>query len=338
MCIAIGESNDWESNVVIWVLTTRYYSLFLHTYMEPKKILVVYFTQSGQMLTIAQKFCESFAADPQYDISYEELKPLQPYPFPWSAFSFFNGFPEAFYQKPVALQPFSDKLNDKYDLILLAYQPWFLTPSPVFSTFLQSDAGKAVLKDTKVVTLIGCRNMWLGAQEKVKKRLKDAGSKLVANVALVDKSNNIASMVTILRWMLWGKKDKFWIFPPAGVGEADVNASAGYGQIVKSALESNKWDNVQQKLNDNGAVEILPDLVMMESRGQRAFGIWSRFIGAAPPGSLSRAIRVYVFMILLPTAIVVLSPLLAIASFLMLTLKKDQLMREVNYFKTNELR
>jgi hypothetical protein len=138
--------------------------------------------------------------------------------------------------------------------------------------------------------------------------------------------------------MLWGKKEKFWVFPAAGVSEDDVNATVQYGQIIKDALENNLWDGMQQKLNDKGAVEILPDLVMMESRGQRAFGIWSKFIGGAPIGSFSRKLRVYIFMILLPTAIFILSPLLAILSFLMLTLKKDELMRDVNYFKTNGLR
>ena len=43
-------------------------------------------------------------------------------------------------------------------------------------------------------------------------------------------------------------------------------------------------------------------------------------------------------MFLLPTAIVVLSPLLALMSFLVLNLKKDKLMNDVSYFKTNELR
>jgi len=306
--------------------------------MERKKVLVVYFTQSGQMLTIAKKFCEPFAADPNYSVDYEELKPLNPYPFPWSAFTFFNGFPEAFYEKPVELQPFSNKLNERYDLIILAYQPWFLTPAPVFSTFLQSEVGKKLLNGTKVVTLIGCRNMWLGAQEKVKKRLHTAGSNLIANIALVDKSPNVVSMITILRWMLWGKKEKFWIFPAAGVAEADVNYTAEYGGTVKKALETNALDLLQQQLSDKGAVDIVPELVLMESRGQRAFGIWSGFIGGAPIGSLSRKIRVYIFMFLLPTAIVILSPLLALISALALRFKKEELVRDVNYFKTNGLR
>lgn len=301
-------------------------------------MLVVYFTQSGQMLTIAQKFCEPFAADPNYSVDYEELKPMHPYPFPWSAFTFFNGFPEVFYEKPVELQPFSSKLNERYDLVILAYQPWFLTPSPVFSTFLQSETGKRLLNGTKVVTLIGCRNMWLGAQEKVKKRLVSAGSALIANIALVDKSPNVVSMITILRWMLWGKKEKFWVFPAAGVAETDVNHTVNYGTMVKDALQTNDLEALQQKLSENGAVDIVPELVLMESRGQRAFGIWSRFIGGAPIGSLSRKIRVYVFMFLLPTAIVVLSPLLALISALALRFKKEQLVRDVNYFKTNGLR
>jgi hypothetical protein len=305
--------------------------------MDTKKILVVYFTQSGQMRSIGERFCASFAADSSYRVAYEELKPARAFPFPWTAFSFFNAFPEVFKEQPIALQPYSERLKEKYDLVVLAYQPWFLTPSPVASTFLQSAEGKALLKGTKVVTIIGCRNMWLGAQEKVKKRLREAGATLVANIALVDKSPNVVSLVTILRWMLWGRKEKFWVFPAAGVSDADVERSASYGGLVKEALEKNDWTGLQQRLNDDGAVEIVPELVLMESRGQRAFGIWSRFIGAAPVGTLSRGIRVYVFMILLPTAVLILSPLLALISALMLSLRRDELMKKVAYFKMNEL-
>jgi hypothetical protein len=305
--------------------------------MDPKKILVVYFTQSGQMRRIAEKLCRPFASDRSYTVAYEELKPAQPFPFPWTAFSFFNGFPEVFYERPIALQPFSDKVDGKYDLVILAYQPWFLTPSPVMSSFLQSPEAKILFQGTRVVTIIGCRNMWLGAQEKVKKRLKSLGATLVANIALVDKSPNVVSLVTILRWMLWGRKEKFWVFPAAGVSDADVERSVVYGQTIKSALETGGWSDVQQRLNEAGAIEILPDLVMMESRGQRAFGIWSRFIGGAPVGSSSRKIRVYLFMFLLPAAIIILSPLLLIVSALTLKLRKDELVRQVNYFKMNEL-
>jgi flavodoxin len=306
--------------------------------MKQQRILVVYFTQSGQMRTIAERFCAPFAGDADSSVAYEELKLAQPFPFPWSAFTFFNAFPETFFEKPVALQALSDKVNDDYDLVVLAYQPWFLTPSPAMSSFLQKEEAKKLLTNKKVVTLIGCRNMWLGAQEKVKKRLVAVGAELVANVALVDRSPNVVSVVTILRWMLKGKKDPFWGFPAAGVSDADLDKCTEYGKMVQKRLSSDQWEGLQEELNAQGAVEIVPELVLMEQRGQRAFGIWSKFIGAAPIGSLSRSLRVYIYMTLLPTAVFILSPLLAIISWLLLKLKNDELVAEVKYFKQNKLR
>ena len=306
--------------------------------MDTKKVLVVYYSQSGQMKDIADRFCAPFTADRSYTVDYEQLRPVTGFPFPWSAFTFFNAFPETFKEQPIALQPFSEKIQGDYDLIVLAYQPWFLTPSPVISSFLQTPEAKMLLANKKIVTLIGCRNMWLGAQEKVKKRLHAFGAKVVANIALVDKSPNVVSVITILRWLLWGKKEKFWIFPAAGVSEADVAMCETYGAMTKAALEQDELDHLQSALNDKGAIEIVPELVLMERRGQRSFSIWSGFVGGKPIGSLARNLRVRLFMFLLPTAVFILSPLLMILSFLMLRLRKDELMEDVRYFKSNELR
>lgn len=65
-----------------------------------------------------------------------------------------------------------------------------------------------MLKDTPVITLIGCRNMWLMAQEKVKKLLAESEAKLIGNVVKVDQSNDWASFITTPLWMLTGKKKK----------------------------------------------------------------------------------------------------------------------------------
>ena len=306
--------------------------------MENPKVLVVYFTQSGQMQMIAQKFAAPFEADVAIAVSYEEIKLAQPFPFPWTAFKFFNAFPDVYFEKPKALEPFSMNVKGSYDLIVLAYQPWFLTPSPAMSSFLQTAEAKELLTGKKVVTLIGCRNMWLGAQEKVKKRIATAGGQLVANIALVDRAPNVVSLLTILRWMLWGKKEASGILPAAGVSEADMDKCSEYGAMVNNRLKSDNWTGLQESLNQNGAVEILPNLVLMEQRGQRAFGVWSKFIGGAPEGSLSRALRVYLYMTLLFTIAMLLSPILAIVSAILLWLKNDELMAEVNYFKKNELR
>jgi hypothetical protein len=302
------------------------------------RILVLYYTQSGQQRTILNSFVKSFeqAGD---QIHFEELKPLKPYPFPWSAFTFFNAFPETFFQQPLELQPFSEKINEEYDLIILGYQPWFLSPSRPINSFLQTEAAKKILKNKPVVTILGCRNMWLGAQEKVKKRLKDAEAKLVGHIALDDKSGNLTSLVTILRWMLWGKKEAFWFFPSAGVSQKDIDHTTQFGTIVKSALAINDFSDLQIDLNNEGAVNIRPSLVLMEKRGQRGFGIWSKFIaGGGAVDSTSRKIRVYTFMYVLPTAIVLLTPLLLISSKLMLLLLRKKLQQEIEYYKGINLR
>ena len=303
----------------------------------PSKILVLYYTQSGQMRQVAESFCTPFIADSRYTVVYEEIQASVPFPFPWSGYRFFDAFPETFHQKPISLAPFSQNIKGNYDLIVLAYQPWFLTPSPVISSFLQCDEARHLIGGKPVVTLIACRNMWLGAQEKVKQHLSRIDGNLIANIALVDKAPNVVSLMTITRWLLWGRKERSRWLPAAGVADADIARAVEYGQMVREAITTHNTDSLQQQLADSGAVDIVPELVLMEARGQRAFGIWARFIGSAPRGTVSRSIRLYIFMTLLPTAIVILSPLLALISYLMLKLNKEKLIAKVKYFKMNEL-
>ena len=78
---------------------------------------------------------------------------------------------------------------------------------------------------------------------------------------------------------------------------------------------------------------------MMERRGQKSFSIWSRFIASGGNvDSVGRKIRVYVFMVLLPTVIIILTPLLWILSAVTLVVKRKQLQDEVTYFKQTSLR
>lgn len=303
-----------------------------------KKILVLFFTQSGQQKRILQFLVKPFV-DGGHEVHFEEVKPVEKYPFPWSAYQFFNAFPETFTQQPLPLQPVSAKAFENYDLVILGYQPWFLTPSRPISSFLQSDEGRKILNDKKVVTIVGCRNMWLGAQEKVKRRFKELNANLIGHVVLIDRGGNLTSLITILRWMLTGKKEAFWFFPPAGVAENDIQHVTVFGNIIKSAFDSNDLSSLQGMLNQEGAIEIRPNLVLMERRGQKAFSVWSKFIASGGAvHSTNRKIRVYVFMYLLPTVIFILTPLLWIVSQTMLILKRKQLQQEIEYFKQTSLR
>lgn len=277
--------------------------------------------------------------DAGHEVTFEELKPLERFPFPWSAYEFFNAFPETFTQQPIPLQALTTNTHQEFDLVIVGYQPWFLTPSRPVSSFLQSQDGKRILKGRDVVTVLGCRNMWLGAQEKVKRRLLEADARLVGHMALVDRSGNLTSLITILRWMFTGNKNPFWFFPPAGVSEQDIQHAAVFGEHINAALQASNFDNLQDSLNSEGAIEIKPNLVLMEKRGQKAFSVWAKFVAmGGAVHSTGRKLRVYIFMYLLPTAIFILSPLLWLLSKIMLVVKRKQLDLEVSYYKQNSLR
>jgi hypothetical protein len=303
-----------------------------------KKVLIVYYTQSGQQLSILQSLAKPFVSA-GHTVHFEEIQPEEKFPFPWSAFQFFNAFPETFSQKPLALKPLSAKAFDGYDLVIIGYQPWFLTPSRPVSSFLQSDEAKTILQNKPVVTILGCRNMWLGAQEKVKQRLLDAKANLVGHIALADRSGNLTSLITILRWMFTGDRKPFWFFPQAGVSNQDVAHAAAFGKQINEHLTANDFTTLQSQLLQEGAIEIKPNLVLMERRGQKAFSVWSKFIASGGAlHSTGRKIRVYIFMYLLPTAIFFLSPLLWLLSKILLTVKRKELVLDVEYFKQNSLR
>lgn len=242
-----------------------------------KKVLVIYYTQSGQLKAIADRFLKPFY-EANASVEVVAIEPEKPFPFPWTSREFFDAMPESVLTSPAPLKPFASKEN-RYDLIIFAYQPWYLSPSIPANSILQYPGFKTLMKDTPVVTLIGARNMWLNAQEKVKKLVSEAGGKIVGNVAQVDRHGNLASVVSILYWMLTGKKEKYLgVFPKPGVSDEDIQSSDRYGAIVLDFLKTGNWQGLPQALASSKAVEVKSNLMFIEGRAGRLFQIWANFI------------------------------------------------------------
>ena len=68
-----------------------------------KKILVPYFSQTGQLKRIIDSFLIPFSSSNQYDIDFIELKLKKPFPFPWNAMDFFDAMPECVNEIPAEL-------------------------------------------------------------------------------------------------------------------------------------------------------------------------------------------------------------------------------------------
>src|SRR6185437_15251920 len=141
--------------------------------MKPR-ILVLYYSQTGQLRQILDSVVQDIKNEAEID--YATIEPLKPFPFPWSAYNFFDAMPETVARIPIEIKPLpQDIVNKDYDLVLFGFQPWFLNPSQPTTSFFKSPSA-AVLKNKPVVTVIGARNMWLHAQEKVKEDLQNAGA------------------------------------------------------------------------------------------------------------------------------------------------------------------
>ncbi|HEX3138401.1 MAG TPA: dialkylresorcinol condensing enzyme, partial [Rhizobacter sp.] len=175
-----------------------------------KRVLVVRYSQTGQLNTLTERILEPLRADPRIELRVETIAPLKPFPFPWGFWPFLDAFPESAHLVPPPLAPLSLKGDEDFDLIVLPYQVWFLAPSQPITAFLKHPVGKQLLRGKPVVTVIACRNMWLMAQEKLKGLLADAGARLIDNVVLTDPGPTLATFFTTPRWLLTGKQAGFW--------------------------------------------------------------------------------------------------------------------------------
>jgi hypothetical protein len=174
-----------------------------------KRVLVVYYSQSGQLENVLKTMLHPLMLNEEIELTFSPLSSSETFTFPWSFWRFFDAFPETVYLDAPKNLPFEIKNPQEYDLIILGYQPWFLSPSMPISAFLLSDEAKVILKDKPVISVIGCRNMWIEAQKTMKELIAGCGGRLIDNVVLSDQSGPLESFITTPRWMLTGKKNPF---------------------------------------------------------------------------------------------------------------------------------
>lgn len=305
-----------------------------------KKVLVVYYSQTGQAKQAIDATLLPFAENENYQLDYVLIKPKKAFPYPWSYMQFFDAFPETVHGIPCELEPLNIDTSTNYDLVVITYQPWFLSICVPISSFLQSAQAKQLLANKPVITIINCRNMWLGAQEKMKQRLLDVKANLVGNITFVDRSANLISLVTVLAFVLKGTKENFMgIFPKYGVTDKDLAHAPVFGKIILDNFQNNQLQHIQAQLNQQGALDIRGNIMLMEGRGRALFPLYANYISKkGTQGSEQRRTRVRIFGIVLPTGILILSPIITIISRLAPLLAKKKFDKEIAYYSQNTLR
>jgi hypothetical protein len=276
-----------------------------------KKVLVIQFSQTGQLSGVLRSIVGPLQDDPGIQLTVETLRPKQAFPFPWPFFRFFDTFPETVYGDLPELEPLSLPTDQGYDLVILGYTAWFLSPSLPIQAFLASPDAARLLKGKPVVTVVACRDMWLQAQEIVKQRLAQHGALHVGHVALVDEAGTVGSLLATPLWMLSGSPAPKLggLIPKAGVSQEKVAAARRFGERMAAGLASGQPLDAGL-LKGQGAVEVNMALISSERAIRRGFRVWGgllRWLG--PQGDWKRQLTLVIYVLWLILAILVFVPL-----------------------------
>ena len=269
------------------------------------KTVVFYYSQSGQALSAAKRICE-----PLGNVVFKEIIPQQDYPFPWNRYEFFDVFPETrLGMPPSGIRPMDLREAEDADLVMIVGQSWFLSPSLPLQSFLADGQVRQYLQGKNIIFVNVCRNMWLMTGRKIKTDIKEMGGHLVGHIVLQDRRQNLVSALTIVRWLMYGKKNGSWMLPDAGVSVADIEGASRFGEIISNAYENDGFDMLQTNLLSAGAINYKPSVLFLEKAGHRMFGHWARFIrkkgGFRDP---RRHLRVNLFFYYLLIVLFMVSP------------------------------
>lgn len=302
-----------------------------------KEVLIVYYSQTGQLTDILQNIASTISGE-EVNVSYHQILPEKEYPFPWKAEEFYGAFPETFRQIPTPLKAVpSGILSKRYDLVILGYTVWYLTPSIPVNSFLKSAEAKLLLSNTPVVTVSASRNMWIMAQEKMKKLLIANEAKLVGNIALVDKNLNHISVITIVHWLMGGKKTKMMgIFPKPGVSDKEIDTASRFGLPIKTALLQNDFSGLQDHLLKLGAVKVDPSLIATDTRGNIVFSKWSNFLIKKEGNKRRKGLVFFKYYLLF--AIWLIAPIVFIVFLLTYPFRYGKIQKEKAYYSSVALK
>lgn len=294
------------------------------------RILVLHYSQTGQLYEAVHSMMAPLEQRDDVEVVWQQLVPETPYPFPWPLMQFFDTFPESVYMDAAPNKAVDFDPDSRFDLIILAYQVWFLSPSLPFSAFLASPEAR-VLKNKPVMTFIACRNMWLSAQQKMAKKLDDLGAQLVDNVVLIDHGPAWSTFITTPVWMLTGNKGPLWkIFPRAGVSEGDIKAASRFGRALADSLPLLQSTPPVPLLTGLEAVKVNPRYIAGEKIAHRSFLIWGRLLRKlGSPGTALRRTVLVIYILFLIIMILTVMPLGMIVRALLRPLLRKKLDEQV---------
>lgn len=267
-----------------------------------KNVMVVYYSQTGQLKEILKNFCS--CQDESCKFDFVEIKASQ-YVFPLTWKSMLNMFPESVMQMPCDIT-YSIPKECKYDLIILGFQTWFLHLSLPILSFLKTEDFNELVAGKDVCLVMDCRNSWQEAMSNVENSVIRNNGRIAGKYVFANSSGNIMGVLPILNWFFTGNK-KIGCLPDAGVSQTEIEKAYDYGQYYwKNGCKNHKV------LIFPSGVKLMPHELETYAKGK--FHKWAVSIQATPN---HRNIKLLIF------AVWLIGTLLFIAPFKSLKRDKD---------------
>ena len=292
-----------------------------------KNVLVINYSQTGQLSDVSAQVVAPLRAA-GYSVHVETLVPETPFPWPWPIVDFVDAFPECVQLDAPPLNPLSISADRQFDLVILTYQVWYLAPALPMTAFLKSPEGKRLIHGKPVITLVACRNMWLSAQETMKQLIAEAGGLLRDHLVFTDQGHPLATFITTPRWVLTGKRNRFFGLPPAGVAPEEIRGASRFGRALADALNCDAEKSAAPMLTGLRAATVNPRLALSERAAHRAFKVWSKLIRLfGKRGQWRRRPILLVFALYLITLVLTVVPLSLLLQWVFSPLLKPRLER-----------
>jgi hypothetical protein len=209
--------------------------------MTPRRILILYYSQTGQTKMVLEVVRDELVKA-QHRVDMVRLEPLEDFRFPWSPLALLGLCLKTYAgaNLSVALKDLpQDVVREPYDLVLVGYQPWFLTPSVPVRSFLDC-AMSELLRGRNVVSVITARALWRRSYRVFAAKVASRGGRVVDSLVVQDPSRQPMNMVTTVFYLLTGRTlDRGFfkrVFPPVGIGEGGLQQSRIFGEKLSARL------------------------------------------------------------------------------------------------------
>ncbi len=209
--------------------------------MSSRRVLILYYSQTGQTRRVLEVVSDELRRA-QHEVVMVRFNPVQDFRFPWSPFALLGLMVRTYAgaKLSVELEELPPQVTSgRYDLIVIGYQPWFLSPSVPVRTFLEGP-GAELLRNRPVVSVITCRKLWKRSYRLFEQKVRARGATVIDSLVVEDPARQPMNMVTTVFHLLTGRTLDRGIlkrvFPPVGIDEGGLRQARQFGETLAARL------------------------------------------------------------------------------------------------------